>query len=83
LREDCFHIEGIPQHQGIHHQPERAELILLALSVPLAEFAALAMKDGTSDAVAPLTAVELGENAPSIGLVINVRQLVEGLGYTP
>ena len=44
LLESRFHVEGVPQHDGIDDQPQSAELIFLSFTVALAEFAPLAMK---------------------------------------
>jgi hypothetical protein len=39
------HVAGIPEHDGIEHQTQRAELVLLTLTVALPEFPALAMEE--------------------------------------
>jgi hypothetical protein len=66
LLECRFHIDGIPQHNGIDDQAQRPELIFLAFTIPLAEFAALTVKDSACHAVAAFTTVELGEDTPTI-----------------
>ena len=66
LFESHRHIEGIPQHDGIDDQPQCSELVLLAFAVTLPEFATLAMKNRTCNAMAAFAAVELRQDAPSI-----------------
>ena len=43
----------------------------------LAQFATLAMEDGTSDAVAALTAVELSQRGSALGFVVDIGQSVQ------
>ena len=67
-----IHVDRIPQDDDVDHQPKRTQLILLALAVTLAQFAALAMEDGPGQAVPALATVELSEDSPPPALVINV-----------
>ena len=39
------HVQGVPEHHHVHHQPHRPELVLLALTVALADFAGVAVED--------------------------------------
>jgi len=78
LVERRFHIQGIPQYDRIDHQPQRPELIFLALTVPLSQFTSLAMEHRAGDTVAPLAAVELGQNASSkLSVSVGVRVATE------
>jgi hypothetical protein len=38
-------VERIPQHDYVHHQAQGAELIFLPLTIALADFSTLPMKD--------------------------------------
>lgn len=75
----------VPAVRRIHHQAKRSELVLLSLLVSLPQFAPLAMEALPCQAVAALTAIELGEDASPIGrIIINVssdaQQIVPVLG---
>ena len=60
-------------------RPEGAELILLPLAVALPQLAALAVEDDAGEPVASFAAVELDQDAPAVGLVVDVGQQVERL----
>ena len=60
-------------------RPKRAELVLLAFTVALAQLAALAVEDDARELVTALAAIELGEDAAAIGLVVDVGEQVERL----
>jgi hypothetical protein len=55
----------------------------LPLTIPLPEFTPLPMKDGPCHTVTAFTSVELGENAPSIVLIINVGNMYRVRGMRP
>src|SRR3954469_3028497 len=42
LAERRIHVDRVPEHDEVDHEPNRAELVLLALAVALAELAPLA-----------------------------------------
>ena len=48
---------------------ERAQLVFLPFAVALPHLAALAVKDHPREVLAPLPAIELGQDAPSVRLV--------------
>ena len=77
------HVQGVPEHHHVDHQAQRPELVLLAFAVALADLATLAVEDRPRHAVATLSAVQLREDAPAVGLVIDVGQQVERLGHPP
>jgi hypothetical protein len=52
------------------------------LPIPLAQFAALSMKEVPGYPVPPLASIQLGLNAPPVVLIINRVEQVEGLGDT-
>ena len=52
-------------------------MIFLALAIILAQFAALAMKNGTSDAVAALAAVELSQRGSALGFVVDIGKSMQ------
>ena len=62
----------VPGHDRVDDEAERSELVLLSLLVALSQLATLAEEDGSRNAVATLAAVDLAENAATIGLVIEV-----------
>src|SRR5471032_20014 len=46
------HVARVPQDDRVQHQPERTELVLLALAIRLAELATAAVEHGASQAMA-------------------------------
>ena len=66
------HVASVPESDGVDDEPQGAELVLLALAVGLAQFAAVAVEDLAGQCVAGLAPVDLGEDAPAVGLVIEV-----------
>ena len=73
LLQGRVHIQGIPQDYRIDDEAQCSELILLAFAIPLPEFATLPMKHRPCNTMAALAAIQLGQNTPSILLIINVR----------
>ncbi len=67
-------------HDGEHDQAEGAELVFLSFAVALAQLAALSVEDGPGERVPALGPVELGADPPTVGLVVEVGEQVEGLG---
>ena len=80
LGEGSVEVAGVPQHDGVKDEVEGAELVFLAFPVALAQLAPLAVEDLAGESVACFGAVELGEDAPPVGLVVEVGKKVEGLG---
>ena len=39
------HVQGVPEHHHVDHQTQRPELVLLSLSVALADLATLTVED--------------------------------------
>ena len=76
LFESRFHVEGVPQHDGIDDQPQCSELIFLSFTVALPQFSPLTMKNRTCEAVSVFAAVELSQHAPPVVLIIDVGQHV-------
>src|SRR3954452_7712026 len=74
-----IHVDRVPEHDEVDHEPKRAELVLLALAVALAELAPLAMEDDAGELVTALAAVELHQDAPAVALVVDEAQQVERL----
>ena len=72
LLQDLLQIARIPQHHGIDHQPQRAQLVLHARAVVLAQFAFLAVRNGAGQRVTALAAVELHQDAPPVGFVLHM-----------
>jgi hypothetical protein len=73
-------VAGVPQHDGVDDEAEGAELVFLAFAVALAQLPALAVEDGPGEGMSALGPVELGQDAPAVGLVVEVGEQVEGLG---
>ena len=44
-----IHVDRVPEHDEVDHEPKRTELVLLALAVALAELAPLAMEDDAGE----------------------------------
>ena len=57
LLESRFDIEGVPEEDDVHHEAQRAELVFLPLSITLAEFTPLAMKDRPRQLVSVLAKI--------------------------
>jgi hypothetical protein len=79
LAERGIHVDGVPEHDEVDHEPERAELVLLAFAVALAQLATLAVEDDAGELMAAITAVELGEDATTVGFVVDEAEQVERL----
>ena len=79
LSQGGIHIDGIPQDDEVDHEAEGAKLVLLAIAVALAQLPTAPMEDDTGELVALFTPVELDQDAPAVGLVVNVSQQVLGL----
>jgi hypothetical protein len=71
------HIDCVPEHDEIHHQSERPELVLLPFAIALAQFATLSMKDGAGELVTSFAAIKLNEDAPAIALVVDKTQEIQ------
>ena len=67
LVERSFEVASGPQDQDVKHEPERSQLVLLALPVALAELPAVAVKEPPRQAVTGLLAVELDEDVTTVG----------------
>ena len=44
-------VEGVPQNNDVHDQPQRTELVLLSFPVPLSKLSSLTVEDGTGQLV--------------------------------
>lgn len=69
-----LHIEGVLQHYCVSHQPRRIKLIFLAVAISLAYFTFLTMTNCSGNSVVTLPAVQLGQNAAAIDLIINIMR---------
>lgn len=74
-------VAGVPEHDGVDDEPEGAELVFLPFAVALAELTSLAVEDCSGQGVPAFGAIELGEDAPTVGFVVQVGEQVEGFGY--
>src|SRR5262245_10488434 len=73
------HVDGVPEHDDVDDQTERAQLVLLPLAIPLAQLATLAVENGAGKHVPALAAIELDEDAATVRLIIEVVEQVRGL----
>ena len=55
-------------------------MVLLTLPVAFADFATLSMKSSSCQTIAAFATIELGKNATSIRLLVDVVQLIERFG---
>jgi hypothetical protein len=51
LLQDCLDVNGIPEHDHIDDEPERAELIFLPFAIALAQFTPFTAENDARDAV--------------------------------
>jgi hypothetical protein len=79
LIEDRIHIDGVPQNDHVHYQAECTQLIFLSLAISLVEFAALAMKNVTRQAVPAFAQIELLKRASPARLVVDEVKRVDSL----
>ena len=75
------HVDRVPEHDDVDHKAQGPELVLLALAVALAQFAALAVEHSTGKLMPALAAVELHQDAAPVCLVVDVGQQVEALDH--
>lgn len=58
LGDGVVEVLGVPEHERVEREAERAELVFLAVAVGLAQLAFVAVEDDPSDGVSALVAVE-------------------------
>src|ERR687894_3208687 len=85
----CSPVLGREDHPWLGNSPasgiscvapaQRPELVFLAFAVALAQLAPLAVEHHARELVPSLAAVELHQDAPTVALVVDVRQHVEAL----
>jgi len=63
------HVDRVPEHGRVEHEPEGAELVLHPFAVALAQKAVLAASDPSGERVAGLVQVLLGRDPPPVALV--------------
>jgi len=74
LAERGVGVPGVPQHDGVQDQAERAELVLLPFAVGLAQLAALAVEDLAGQPVTGFLDGELPVHGAPVGLVGGVDE---------
>jgi hypothetical protein len=77
------HVDRVPEHGRVEDEPERAELILHAFAVALAQQAVVAVPDLAGERVAGLVQVLLGGDHPPVALVVQHLQDVKRLEDAP
>ena len=73
----CVHVDRVPENHRVDHEPKCSELVLLALSVGLANLSSSSVKGRPCKFVAALVAVELGEDPTPVRLVVDVGEKVK------
>jgi hypothetical protein len=71
---------GVPEHERVEREAERAELVLLAVSVGLAQLALVAVEDDSGDGVTAFVAGEADACLPTVFLAVDPAEEVKGLG---
>lgn len=72
-------VDGLPEHDDVDHQPERAELVFLACLVLLGELAECSVEHVSGEAVAAFDAVQDSLDVAPVDGVVAVVQDVQGL----
>lgn len=67
-----LHINGIPEHDGIAHQPKNTQLLPLSIMIDLSELAFLPVTNGSGDSVSAFSSIKLGQDAAAIIFIINI-----------
>ncbi len=80
LANGFLHVDGVAMHDGVERQAKGAKLLFLSLLEWAADFAAFAVMDAPSEAMAQFRVVELGQDAPSERRVVDVVEDVDRLG---
>ncbi len=80
LANSLLHVDGVPVHDRIESKTEGAKLLFLPLLKRTPDFAAFAMMDTPAEAVTQFCVVELGQDAPPKGRVVDIMKNVDGLG---
>ena len=76
-------VQAVEQANGVHHQPQGAELVLLSFPVALPYLTPLAVEDLAGELVALLVAVELDEYPPAVRLIVHVGEQRKALCDAP
>jgi hypothetical protein len=80
LGDRVVEVLGVPEHERVEREAERAELIFLALAVGLAQLALVAVKDDPSDGVPVFVAVEPNTGLAAQLLAVDPGEKVQRLG---
>ena len=76
-------VDRVPEHDGVHDEAERTELIFLPLPIALLQFAAFAVEDDPRQHVPGFAAIEPHEDTAAVGLVVEVVEQVHCLDHAP
>ena len=74
------HVLGVPGHEGVERETERAELVLLALAVGLAQLALVAVEDDAGNGVAVFVTGQSDACRAAQLLAVDPAEQVQGLG---
>lgn len=80
LANGLLHVDGVPMHDCIESEAKGAKLLFLSLLEWAPDFAAFAVMNAPSEAMAQFRVVELGQNAASERRVVDVMEDVDRLG---
>jgi len=75
----CVHVNGVPEYDEIDDEPERAQLVLLAFAIALAEFATFAMESDVREPMPSFATVELHQDASAIAVIVDKAQQIKRL----
>lgn len=77
-----LHVDGVPVYHSVESEPQRAELLLLALTQRAPDFPTLAQVNAATQTMAQFLPVELNEDSAAERRVVDIVQDVQGF-YDP
>ena len=83
LGDGVVEVLGVPEHERVEREAERAELVFLAVSVWLAQLAFVAVEDDPGDSVTAFVAVEPDASLAAELFAVDPGEQVERLGDPP
>ena len=83
LAKGFLHVDGVPIGDGVQGEAKGSELLFLPLTKRASDFATLAVMDPPPETVAQFLAIELDENAPTEGGIVDIAQNVDGFYDAP
>ena len=71
-------MDSVPEDDDVGHQSQGTELVLLSLTITLAQLAPLPVKDFAGQTVEAFSTVELDEGGAALFSVVEVIERVQG-----